>query len=102
MKKTKLATLVLLAGLWSFSGCTQQETATEATTEHAHDHDHAATEKAYICPMKCEGSASDAPGQCPVCGMDLKENPNYVAPPVSPSADPTQSGTIASDTSLTN
>lgn len=25
---------------------------------------------AYVCPMHCEGSGSDAPGQCPVCGMD--------------------------------
>jgi hypothetical protein len=25
----------------------------------------------YICPMKCEGSISDAPGKCPVCGMVL-------------------------------
>ena len=26
---------------------------------------------AYICPMKCEGSASDKPGACPTCGMAL-------------------------------
>ena len=25
----------------------------------------------YICPMKCEGSASDKPGECPKCGMKL-------------------------------
>ena len=30
---------------------------------------------AYICPMNCEGSASDKPGQCPVCKMDLEPNP---------------------------
>jgi uncharacterized protein (DUF305 family) len=29
---------------------------------------------AYICPMKCEGSASDKPGKCPTCGMDLVKN----------------------------
>ena len=29
---------------------------------------------AYICPMKCEGSGSDKPGKCKVCGMDLVEN----------------------------
>lgn len=27
--------------------------------------------RAYICPMKCEGSLSNEPGICPVCGMDL-------------------------------
>lgn len=25
----------------------------------------------YECPMKCEGSASDKPGKCPMCDMDL-------------------------------
>lgn len=25
---------------------------------------------AYVCPMHCEGSGSDQPGKCPVCGMD--------------------------------
>lgn len=25
---------------------------------------------AYVCPMHCEGSGSDEPGKCPVCGMD--------------------------------
>ncbi|UOQ79019.1 hypothetical protein MUN84_11120 [Hymenobacter sp. 5516J-16] len=30
---------------------------------------------AYLCPMGCEGSASNKPGKCPVCGMDLEPNP---------------------------
>ncbi|UYZ62414.1 heavy metal-binding domain-containing protein [Hymenobacter weizhouensis] len=30
---------------------------------------------AYICPMGCEGSASNKPGKCPVCEMDLEPNP---------------------------
>ena len=25
---------------------------------------------AYVCPMHCEGSGSDASGKCPVCEMD--------------------------------
>lgn len=29
---------------------------------------------AYICPMKCEGSASDKLGDCPKCGMKLVAN----------------------------
>ena len=32
---------------------------------------------AYRCPMGCEGSASDKPGKCPVCEMDLERNPDY-------------------------
>jgi len=31
----------------------------------------------YICPMHCEGSGSDEPGECPVCGMAYEENPDY-------------------------
>lgn len=52
---------------------------------HQHDHnsgtEQSATESnateqgpeytsAYVCPMHCEGSGSDKPGQCPTCGMD--------------------------------
>ena len=32
---------------------------------------------AYICPMNCQGSGSDKPGVCPVCGMDYEQNPNF-------------------------
>jgi predicted nucleic acid binding AN1-type Zn finger protein len=31
---------------------------------------------AYICPMYCEGSGSEEPGKCPVCGMDYVLNEN--------------------------
>lgn len=32
---------------------------------------------AYICPMHCPGSGSDAAGQCPVCGMDYVANEDF-------------------------
>lgn len=32
---------------------------------------------AYVCPMRCEGSASNRPGKCPVCEMELERNPEY-------------------------
>ncbi len=35
---------------------------------------------AYICPMHCEGSGSDAAGTCPACKMDYvvnKEHPQH-------------------------
>lgn len=31
----------------------------------------------YVCPMHCEGSGSNEPGICSVCGMDYVENKNY-------------------------
>ncbi|NVO84002.1 heavy metal-binding domain-containing protein [Hymenobacter terrestris] len=64
----------------ALTSCEQQAaTTTETTTTEAPAG--AGTEvtpvatAAYICPMKCEGSASDSPGQCPVCKMDLEPNP---------------------------
>ena len=45
-----------------------------------HDHDEAAKqaemakEKKYVCPMHADVQ-SDKPGQCPKCGMTLKEMP---------------------------
>ncbi|MCB0409330.1 MAG: heavy metal translocating P-type ATPase [Flavobacteriales bacterium] len=46
---------------------------------HQH-HDHKATPQkgngVYYCPMHCEGEKTyDKPGDCPVCGMDLVEQP---------------------------
>ena len=37
-------------------------------------HGDAEVQAAYMCPMECEGDKRyDAPGTCPVCGMDLVE-----------------------------
>jgi len=58
---------------------------------HSDDHDHSHKTEAgetkapqgkeytsrYICPMHCEGSGSDEPGQCPACGMDYVLNKDY-------------------------
>lgn len=33
---------------------------------------------AFICPMHCEGSGSDQPGNCPVCGMDYEAQAEHV------------------------
>lgn len=42
-------------------------------------HDHTAASghgRTYYCPMHCEGDKTyDKPGSCPVCGMDLVEQP---------------------------
>ncbi|MGA9638457.1 heavy metal translocating P-type ATPase [Flavobacterium sp.] len=40
--------------------------------EHKKESSHKATAGKYYCPMHCEGDKEyDAPGDCPVCGMDL-------------------------------
>ena len=56
---------------------------------HSHEGDAAATAgethqggkeytSAYICPMHCEGSGSDQPGACPVCGMDYVARAEHI------------------------
>ncbi len=84
MKKSILVLSALaVPAIMIFSSCggsTEQEaqteeSATEATTETVAMVD---TVHAYICPMDCENSAGMEPGPCPVCGMDLVANSNYV------------------------
>ena len=69
-----LAVASLLLG--SLASCdskpaTEAGAATQATVAPADSLAAPAATAAYICPMKCEGSASDKPGKCPKCGMDL-------------------------------
>ncbi len=54
---------------------------TEAKTEENTGNDQLNEEYTakYICPNHDKGSGSDNPGDCPVCGMELIENPNYQA-----------------------
>ena len=67
----------MLAFLISLAACkgtpAQEEQKTDATATPAA----ASQQLAYVCPMACEGSASDKPGKCPVCGMDLMKNPEH-------------------------
>jgi Heavy metal binding domain len=67
-------TLVLLAA--SLTGCESRPTTTNAVAPPAAtisaDSTAVPTAAAYICPMSCEGSASNKPGKCPVCDMTLE------------------------------
>jgi uncharacterized paraquat-inducible protein A len=74
MKNTFLM-LTLLATL-AGAACKGTPAAEEQHTQTTTNAD-ASQQLAYICPMACEGSASNAPGKCPVCGMDLQQNPDH-------------------------
>ncbi|SHL64697.1 heavy metal-binding domain-containing protein [Hymenobacter psychrotolerans] len=70
------ATLLLAAGLASCESRPAAVGTPEASA--ASTPDSTATPvvaAAYVCPMNCEGSASDKPGKCPVCEMALQPNP---------------------------
>ena len=70
MKFLKIAMMTLALGAMSL--------ATTACGGHSHADDTEQQGKeytsAYICPMHCEGSGSEEPGKCPVCGMDYVAN----------------------------
>ncbi len=61
---------VLTVGVTSCGGneTSQEKTEAEQGKEYT---------SAYICPMHCEGSGSDQPGNCPVCGMVYVENEEH-------------------------
>lgn len=71
------AALALVAGSLLAGACSQQPeaAATTGTPAAALTDSTTAVAAAYICPMGCEGSASDKPGKCPVCEMALEPNP---------------------------
>jgi P-type Cu+ transporter len=54
----------------------------KADAHHHHNHAHNKVENGngvFYCPMNCEGEKTyDKPGNCPVCGMDLIEQPKLV------------------------
>ena len=56
---------VTLALVIILAGC-QSPPAADVHSEH----EHAATRTVYTCPMHPE-IVEDAPGACPICGMDL-------------------------------
>lgn len=67
MKQVIFASLVFL-----FAACAGNNEKSEKTA--AGTETHAASEKKYACPMKCEGEKTYAEaGKCPVCKMDLQE-----------------------------
>jgi hypothetical protein len=88
MKKMKMTMLVftaMTAIALTLGSCGSKENK-EAATETPAAEMAINTTNMYVCPMNCEGSASDQPGKCVVCGMDLVENPNYVGTAVTDSA----------------
>ncbi|RSK31234.1 heavy metal-binding domain-containing protein [Hymenobacter metallilatus] len=77
--RKRAASAGALVAVLLLAGCEAKPTAGQATTPAPP----VATDSvavpartaAYLCPMGCEGSASNTPGKCPVCGMNLEANP---------------------------
>ncbi|HEX5002995.1 MAG TPA: heavy metal-binding domain-containing protein [Bacteroidia bacterium] len=82
MKKNKIRMFIwaaVSAAALSMSACGGSENKEKdaSATEMTEAQVAVNTTDKYVCPMNCEGSGSNQPGKCPVCGMDLVENPNY-------------------------
>jgi rubrerythrin len=69
--KSAFITLAAVAALSFVTSCgssSEKEEEAEAVTEQVVE------DVKYQCPMKCEGDKTyDAPGNCPVCKMELKK-----------------------------
>lgn len=66
-----IALLSILFSLAVFTwSCGADSSSGQDTTEVAAHGEGKEYTSAYVCPMHCEGSGSDAEGTCPVCGMD--------------------------------
>ncbi len=81
MKKVIMFFLVMSAFVLALSSCgsgsggdAPETTTTTTTTAPAQGKEHTS---AYICPMHCKGSGSDAAGKCPACGMDYVANESH-------------------------
>ena len=79
----KLSFILLIAALFmvgaSFQSCKDKGTTSAGTTPSKEKMEHMEKQgkeytSAYVCPMHCEGSGSDQPGNCPKCGMAYKKN----------------------------
>lgn len=73
---------LLLAGSLLLTACESKPATSAAPAAVAvpTDSTQSVVAAAYVCPMGCEGSASNSPGKCPVCDMALEHNPEYKEP----------------------
>ena len=59
--------------------CCATDKPVNSQEEHSHkdkEHSHNHNSGSYYCPMHCEGDKEyDKPGDCPMCGMDLVQQP---------------------------
>lgn len=98
----KLTILVLSAAFFVF-GCSESSTETDTDTPDSLQTEIQSTDNgsqtepvetlgadsltvndiqkvtAYICPNSCPEGKSEEAGNCPSCGMELIENPDYTA-----------------------
>ncbi len=72
--KTILGIIVLGLMLTAVSCKGDKKEETTIKTEQVEKKEYAS---AYVCPMHCEGSGSDAEGECPKCGMDYVKNEDH-------------------------
>ena len=68
--------ITLLVGVSLFLASCGGTDTTKKTSTEPHGVTTAHT-SAYVCPMHCKDSGSDAAGTCPVCGMDYVKSEDH-------------------------
>ncbi len=76
--KKEIFKMLMLFLVISIASCGESSSSAEQNAEEATEQAEQGKEytSKYICPMHCEGSGSEEPGKCPVCGMDYVLNEN--------------------------
>ena len=77
IKQGIYGTLIALASMTAAcagSGHSHEKTDDTSTEQQSEDKQGKEYTSAYVCPMHCQGSGSDQPGTCPVCGMEYVVN----------------------------
>ena len=74
--KNEIFKMLLFSLVISLVSCGESSVATDQKSGEAIEQVEQGKEytSKYICPMHCEGSGSEEPGKCPVCGMDYVLN----------------------------
>jgi len=66
------ALILVLSFTFAFTACGDSAAKTDTATKTAAEAPHGEGKEhtsAYVCPMHCADSGSDAEGECPTCGM---------------------------------
>ncbi len=71
MKKPYILFILMIFGGLFISCKSNQQSKSDVPMEERIEYS-----STYVCPMHCEGSGSEEPGECPTCGMDYVLNEN--------------------------
>ncbi len=77
LKSTGLVAVFFCLAIFASACGSNEGNSADATQTEANHGEGKEYNAAYVCPMHCEGSGSEEPGKCPVCGMAYVEQSEH-------------------------